>query len=150
MDWAARVRRQWPRKGAAAAPVSLRVAPDCSGLGSAEAAVQALERVGCAASVRYMWAADWADASQWWLCNVTRIPREKIFGDMNQRVFLSGAMRNVNMDGKQVMTTREDGLDLYVCGFPCKPFSTKGKQLGFDDKAAGSLPRPSLLSGHGS
>ena len=132
MDWAERAKQRWvsekikPRRG-------LRVASDCSGLGSAEVAVGSLEAVGCVSSVSYAWAADWAAASQWWLNHVVGIPGEKIFGDMNQRKFMADRMRDTNMDQKQVTIERQEDLDLYVCGFPCTPFSSKGKQLGFDD-----------------
>jgi site-specific DNA-cytosine methylase len=80
-----------------------------------------------------VWAADWAAASQWWLNQVVGVPAERIFGDMNNRKFTADGVRDTNMNQQQVTLERHDDLDLYVCGFPRTPFSSKGKQLGFDD-----------------
>lgn len=131
MDWAARVKHQWSAQKLRT--LSVRVASDCSGLGSPETAVRALERVGCVSSMSYEWAADWSDASQRWLEQVVGVPRHAILGDMSKRVLSGGAMLDTAINGSSFRVSHDRDVDLYVCGFPCTPFSTKGKQLGWDD-----------------
>ncbi len=107
MDWAERAKQHWvserigPLRG-------LRVASDCSGLGSAEVAAGALEAVGCVGSVSFLWAADWAAASQLWLNHVVGVPSERIFGDMNKRKFTADGMCDTNMDQQQVTIERHE------------------------------------------
>lgn len=131
MDWASRVQREWQTRKLN--PISIRAATDCSGLGSPEIAAHDLELVGCLRSVKLEWAADWSHASQRWLQEVVGIPRSNILGDMTKRSLSGGVMKDISLDGHRFEITKDVGLDLYVCGFPCTPFSTKGQQLGWDD-----------------
>jgi site-specific DNA-cytosine methylase len=52
---------------------------------------------------------------------------------MSKRVLSGGTMTDTTIDGNSIRVSQDRDVDLYACGFPCTPFSTKGKQLGWDD-----------------
>jgi site-specific DNA-cytosine methylase len=56
------------------------------------------------------------------------------FADLIDRAFPDKAIRTKTLDGTEITLTREAAnLDLYVAGFPCTPFSDKGKRGGWQD-----------------
>jgi len=54
-----------------------------------------------------------------------------IINDMMQRDFEAGTFRCQTCGVDHDLPSR--GVDLYVCGFPCGPWSARGKQLRFGD-----------------
>jgi site-specific DNA-cytosine methylase len=83
------------------------------------------------------WTCDWLPSLQRWLHNVLGVPLSNIFSDINARSFLSDGWAAKNVEGSEVRVIREvDSIDLYVAGFPCTPFSSKGKQAQWDDTNA--------------
>ena len=88
---------------------SIRVGTDCSGI---EIPIIALTNIG--APFEHIFASDNdADVVKTIEANYKPI---QIFGDISTRI-----------------TADVPEVDVYVAGFPCQPFSTMGKQAGFDD-----------------
>lgn len=88
----------------------LRVGTDCSGI---EAPIEALKQMG--APFRHCFS-----------CEIDPECRKSILANYSPEILFEDiTKRNI-----------EDvpDIDLYVCGFPCQPFSSAGKTKGFQDK----------------
>ena len=133
-DWAMRAattRRahEWSRP--------LRMATDCSGLGTPELAMRSLLQcdVRGVPGVDVIWACDIDAACRKWLAQ--HVKPQHLLADMCERVFVPHGFVSRDIDGTAIFMRRaEADLDLYVVGFMCTPFSTKGPRLGFDAPAA--------------
>ena len=81
-----------------------------------------------------VFACDIWTASQRWLQNLGVQP---ILGDMNTRIW-DGAAKQIttkDMHGKALkISTRDEEIDLYVCGFMCTPFTPNGKRKEWADE----------------
>jgi len=108
----------------------LTVATDCSGSGSPEAALRALEAAVGLRLCRLLYACDITPASQRWLQSA--FVHQHLLPDMRKRKFSGTGMHTSDVDGMPVFVPKGQ-VDVYVCGFPCQPFSTKGQQLQFED-----------------
>ena len=66
-----------------------------------------------------------------------------LFGDMSLQLYQPTAIINKCMKSLESLQngrtevlaiTRRDDVDIYTCGFPCTPFSSKGMCRGWDDE----------------
>lgn len=89
----------------------IRVGTDCSGI---EAPIQALENLG----IKY---------NHVFSCEIDKFARQSIKANYNPEVLYEDITAFKN----------KHSLDLYVCGFPCQPFSLSGNRLGFKDPRGG-------------
>jgi DNA (cytosine-5)-methyltransferase 1 len=87
------------------------VATDCSGI---EAPLQALKQMKV--KHRHLWS-----------CDNDKFVKESIDANYKPEHFFT------DMRGRDIKTLPKDSLDLYVCGFPCQPFSLMGNKLGTKD-----------------
>lgn len=85
----------------------LRVGTDCSGI---EAPIQALEQLG----IQY---------KHVFSCDNNKHVIESIKANYNPETVYTDIYNRNNVED----------IDLYVCGFPCQPFSSAGDRLGFED-----------------
>ena len=97
----------------------LRIGTDCSGI---EAPIQALRQLGI--PHRHVWS---SDIDKFCIQSIkANYDPERLYGDLN----------GPYPDGD--ITKRDHSIlpdiDLYVCGFPCQPFSIAGYRKGIEDK----------------
>ena len=79
---------------------------------------------------------DIAPNSRKWLALPSSVQPTYFFADLVQRSFTDTTITAKTLGAKEITLTREDvDLDLYVAGFPCTPFSDKGKRGGWQDPA---------------
>lgn len=88
----------------------LRVGTDCSGI---DAPIEALNQLG----IKY---------SHLWSCDNDKFARKSILANYKPKQIFND------------ITTRDHkvlpDIDMYICGFPCQPFSLLGKKEGRSDK----------------
>jgi DNA (cytosine-5)-methyltransferase 1 len=97
----------------------LRVGTDCSGI---EAPIHALEQLGI--PHRHIWS---SDIDKYCIKSIkANYCPERIYGDPDGS-YSDGDIRNRDNN------TLPD-IDLYVCGFPCQPFSMAGQRKGLQDR----------------
>ena len=97
----------------------LRIGTDCSGI---EAPIQALTQLGIPFTHVFS-----SDIDKFCIQSIkANYEPEILFGDKNGS-FPNGDIRTRNIDDVP-------DIDLYVCGFPCQPFSVAGEKKGFEDK----------------
>ena len=97
----------------------LRIGTDCSGI---EAPIQALRQLGI--PYKSMWC---SDIDKYCIQSIkANYNPERIYGDKDGP-YPDGDIRNRDH------STLPD-IDLYVCGFPCQPFSQAGKGEGLQDR----------------
>ena len=80
---------------------------------------------------------DSAKPCQQWLKNLEL--GGTIFLDMTTRIFdkKQQSIKGLHINGvTHTISTKDKCLDLYLCGFPCTPFTTNGLRQGFDDEAS--------------
>ena len=100
----------------------LRVGTDCSGI---EAPIQALRQLGI--PFRHVFS---SEIDKYCIQSIkANYEPEILFGDPDGP-FKDGDITKRNIDDVPDM-------DLYVCGFPCQPFSTLGSRGGLSDKRGG-------------
>ena len=98
---------------------TLRIGTDCSGI---EAPIQALRQLGI--PYKSMWC---SDIDKYCIQSIkANYNPERIYGDKDGP-YPDGDIRNRDH------STLPD-IDLYVCGFPCQPFSQAGKGEGLRDR----------------
>lgn len=99
--------------------MKIKVGTDCSGI---DAPIQALLNIGVNFSHIFS-----SDIDNYCIKSIKANYKPKIiFGDKEGQ-FPNGDITKRNL--KNV-----PDIDLYICGFPCQPFSLTGKQKGFRDK----------------
>ena len=97
----------------------LRIGTDCSGI---EAPIQALQQLGI--QHKHVFS---SDIDKYCIQSIkANYHPERIYGDP-EGPYPDGDMRNRNH-------SELPDIDLYVCGFPCQPFSIAGKKLTLEDK----------------
>jgi DNA (cytosine-5)-methyltransferase 1 len=97
----------------------LRIGTDCSGI---EAPIQALQQLGIQHQHVFS-----SDIDKYCIQSIkANYHPERIYGDP-EGPYPDGDIRNRNH-------SELPDIDLYVCGFPCQPFSLAGKKLGLQDK----------------
>jgi DNA (cytosine-5)-methyltransferase 1 len=97
----------------------LRVGTDCSGI---EAPIQALIQLGI--PHKHIWS---SDIDKYVIKSIkANYEPEIIFGDPK------GPYPDGDITKRDVNILPD--IDLYVAGFPCQPFSTAGRQKGFEDR----------------
>jgi site-specific DNA-cytosine methylase len=110
----------------------VRLATDCSGTGSPEMALMTIQPGGFDPDL--VFACDILPCSRTFLRE--NVQPTVLFKDLNGRKFEHDSIVGETVDGKTIRITRRDSdLDLYVVGFPCTPFSTRGTRKGFADVA---------------
>ncbi len=95
-------------------------------LGTEHIAWADLMRVAPSApAIDAVWVCDSADAPRNWLRSL--LPSVKVLDDVNVRVFKRGPGRMTarDIDGHR-FTVGSGDLDIYLAGFPCNPWSTRG------------------------
>ena len=113
---------QWPEE-------VLLIASDCSGMGCKERAVSKLLRhlpfLPFRATSLYL--CDSWSGSQKFLAKA--FLETTILGDALERTFHKGGFRAKTVQGEEFATSKSPHV--YSCGFPCTPFSLRGKQLAW-------------------
>jgi DNA (cytosine-5)-methyltransferase 1 len=88
----------------------IRVGTDCSGI---EAPIQALLQMK--KKIKHVWS-----------CDYDKFAKQSIYANYKPEIWYDN------------ITTRDHtslpDIDLYVCGFPCQPFSLMGNKQGTKDK----------------
>ena len=98
----------------------IRVGTDCSGI---EAPVQALKNLGVPFSHEFS-----SDIDKFCIQSIKANYKPKVlFGD------LDGPFPCGDITKRDVKDVPD--IDLYVCGFPCQPFSAAGRKNGFEHKS---------------
>lgn len=87
----------------------LKIGTDCSGI---EAPIQALENLGI--RFKHVFSSE-----------IDHFARESIMANYTPDVLYEDMMERDN--------TKLSNIDVYVCGFPCQPFSYAGKRKGVND-----------------
>ncbi len=126
----ARLPRCWSRP--------LRMASDCSGIGTPELAwAQLRERSSEVPAAMHAFMCDISPSCRKWLRKV--LPGVTLFDDISTRTFTSNTLTGRTASNSMVALERDTlQLDLCIAGFMCSPCSPRGKGQGFQDKAAAS------------
>jgi DNA-cytosine methyltransferase len=97
----------------------LRIGTDCSGI---ESPIQALQQLGV--SFTHEWC---SEIDKYCIKSIkANYKPKRIYGDPD------GDYKDGNICNRDHSTLPD--IDLYVCGFPCQPFSNAGSKQGFNDK----------------
>ena len=111
----------------------LRVGTDCEGMGAPVEALRILISLGILGAFVHCMSGEIDDVARRWFLSNHRWP-ELLFGDMLERVWPDGVADDLLSCSSQVLPF---GLDLYICGFPCCPFSMrKGSSACFEEDKA--------------
>ena len=94
---------------------AVRIGTDCSGI---ESPVQALKDM----DVRY---------EHVWSCEQDPFARKSLLANFKPAVFFDDVLERDH--------SKLPDIDIYVCGFPCQPFSSMGKKAGTRDKRWGIM-----------
>ena len=108
-----------------------RVATDCEGIGAPCEAFRILELRGALGGYHHVMSCEIDGVARSWFLRHHRWP-DLIFSDMEDRTWPEGASQDLVTDSQSHLP---DDCDIYVCGFPCQPFSERhaGSAL-FDER----------------
>ena len=111
----------------------ITVATDCEGMGSPIEALRLLSLSGIIGSVAHRMSCEIdPSARQWFLSN--HVWPDFVFTDMLQRAWPRGVAYDLVSESDQHLPLN---VDLYICGFPCCPFSMrKGSSKCFGEEKA--------------
>jgi len=87
----------------------LRIGTDCSGI---EAPIEALKQLGIPFEHK-------------WACEIDRFARKSILANYQPEIIYEDITKRDN--------SQLPDIDMYVCGFPCQPFSLMGNKMGSND-----------------
>ena len=111
----------------------LDVGTDCEGMTAPLEDLRVLKALGIISGYRRRMSCEIDEVARQWFLSNHAWP-DLLFSDMLQRSWPQGISRDLFSDSNQCVPS---DLDLYVCGFPCCPFSMrKGRSKCFDEEKA--------------
>ena len=112
---------------------NLEVGTDCEGMGAPLEALRALKALGIIRDYRHRMSGEIDEIARRWFLSNHAWP-DLLFSDMLQRTWPQGIAEDLLSNSNQCLPS---DLDLYVCGFPCCPWSSrKGYSKCFDEEKA--------------
>jgi site-specific DNA-cytosine methylase len=99
--------------------LSVTVGTDCEGIGAAIEGLRIMQHTGCIVSFRHMWSSEIHGATRSFFLT-QHSPADIMCSDMTDRADMMG----LDLRSNRRMQLPTD-IDIYVCGFPCCPFSTR-------------------------
>ena len=114
-----------------------QVATDCEGIGAPSEALRIMELARVIGGYHHVMSCEIDDVARTWFLRHHRWP-DHLFQNMLDRTWPEGASPDLLSSGVTVLQGID--CDLYVCGFPCQPFSSRHvRSTVFDEAKVTSL-----------